>query len=1156
MLAEAYDVIVISSDEEDVPNSPPPRFSLFSDVEDLMPQLLELELKRHPQSGYQPTPSESRENSSYATHPTAEEILDSSFDLLEKNSNAAPDNFQPHNGQINPSRASSLPQVSELPYQPLPNPSVSISASILSHRSEDSQPQPSVSLSQPQNQLLPLFQVAASPQEAVLSLSDRNWQKNPSQESIVVVDLSDDDIEMTDPETGNEFLIPQPAPPAKRPSHEMGSDSEDEIAVLSKEEAERTGTFKASSFERPGHIQPGYNEPAPVFHAGSEMEAARRYEELKIREYFERLSIQQIGQHEENLQQQLKTLDQTRDANLSHLAHLRARMLSLTYEKVALRGAIMRSITENLRETEGIIKNSKKVRRYRAVLQSVKESRLFPNRNVYIEQNNMPSGPFQPANFSFDTLPEAAEYYGTMPHYNGIPDTLAPTSYGTNVNPYLVQHNEDSVHLRNLFNDIYQEESIEGMAPTPESLTIQLLDHQRKGLFWLLNKEEGKTGCILGDDMGLGKTVQTLALIMANRSNDSLCKTTLVVGPVSLLRQWAAEMLSKVKIEHRLKVGFFHGLEKKKLNTFQKMTRYDVILTSYTTLASEFKQHFEKVMEDNMITKGQNVLPDLNSGGHNYVSPFYSQDARFYRIVLDEAQCIKNKLSQTSKATACLRGIHRLCLTGTPMQNGIDELYPILRFLKVRPYDEESKFKRDISIPIKANSDEVSDYRKTQSMQKLRAVLLAIMLRRTKNSTDNGKPLVELPKKEVKSIFVSMDEEEKKLYKDLELGVQKKARKLLQRHGKSQHTDILTLLLRLRQACIHQFLVQVGELNSQEKNNSLDAKDWKHMFQLVSSMSDSVKNTIESQSRGGGIEVIDDEDPELSEAQLTCPVCLDVVGSESIYILTGCGHMICDGCSSDFFERESEEDVNGTSVCMTCQQSVLTSQIIEYSFYKKVVHDGYNFERMSLTFDTTRRAKTTNTEKIRRLVRENNGFMPSAKINKTLELIKEIIANSDDEKIIVFSHFTTTFDLMAYAFQQHNIKILRYDGTMNIDLKNSTIKSFYDGPARVLLLSLKAGNVGLTLTCASHVVIMDPFWNPFVEDQAMDRAHRFGQTKPVNVYKLLIRDSVEDRILDLQGRKKELINAALDEKELKNSSHLGRRELGYLFGLNALELAI
>lgn len=102
-----------------------------------------------------------------------------------------------------------------------------------------------------------------------------------------------------------------------------------------------------------------------------------------------------------------------------------------------------------------------------------------------------------------------------------------------------------------------------------------------------------------------------------------------------------------------------------------------------------------------------------------------------------------------------------------------------------------------------------------------------------------------------------------------------------------------------------------------------------------------------------------------------------------------------------------------------------------------------------------------------------------------------------------------------------------------------------------MLISLKAGNVGLTLTAASHIIILDPFWNPFVEEQAMDRAHRIGQLRPVYVHRLFIKESVEDRILALQEKKRLVIDAALDEKEIRNTLRLNQNELLYLFGLNS-----
>ena len=106
-----------------------------------------------------------------------------------------------------------------------------------------------------------------------------------------------------------------------------------------------------------------------------------------------------------------------------------------------------------------------------------------------------------------------------------------------------------------------------------------------------------------------------------------------------------------------------------------------------------------------------------------------------------------------------------------------------------------------------------------------------------------------------------------------------------------------------------------------------------------------------------------------------------------------------------------------------------------------------------------------------------------------------------------------------------------------------------DPSISVLLISLKAGNVGLTLTAANHVIIMDPFWNPYVEEQAMDRAHRIGQQRDVTVHKIVIEQTVEDRILELQKRKREMIESALDPSGQKQMARLSREELLFLFNM-------
>jgi SNF2 family DNA or RNA helicase len=107
-----------------------------------------------------------------------------------------------------------------------------------------------------------------------------------------------------------------------------------------------------------------------------------------------------------------------------------------------------------------------------------------------------------------------------------------------------------------------------------------------------------------------------------------------------------------------------------------------------------------------------------------------------------------------------------------------------------------------------------------------------------------------------------------------------------------------------------------------------------------------------------------------------------------------------------------------------------------------------------------------------------------------------------------------------------------------------------DAEETIMLVSLKAGNAGLNLSKASQVIILDPFWNPFVEEQAVDRAHRMPQKREVHVHRVLVPQTVEDRICALQDKKRDLINTALDEGVSKSLTRLSLGELKYLFGLS------
>ena len=122
-------------------------------------------------------------------------------------------------------------------------------------------------------------------------------------------------------------------------------------------------------------------------------------------------------------------------------------------------------------------------------------------------------------------------------------------------------------------------------------------------------------------------------------------------------------------------------------------------------------------------------------------------------------------------------------------------------------------------------------------------------------------------------------------------------------------------------------------------------------------------------------------------------------------------------------------------------------------------------------------------------------------------------------------------DLIEPFLKDESLKFTRYDGGMKNDLREASLDRLRnDKNTRILLCSLKCGSLGLNLTAASRVVILEPFWNPFVEEQAIDRVHRLNQTVDVHVYKLTIANTVEERIFDLQEKKRALAAAAIEGK--------------------------
>ncbi|KKZ63232.1 hypothetical protein EMCG_02437 [[Emmonsia] crescens] len=692
---------------------------------------------------------------------------------------------------------------------------------------------------------------------------------------------------------------------------------------------------------------------------------------------------------------------------------------------------------------------------------------------------------------------------------------------------------------------------------TPEALQFSLMEHQKLGLAWMKSMEEGSNrGGILADDMGLGKTIQALALMVSRPSTDPERKTTLIIAPVALIQQWKREIERMLKPKHQLTVFILHNERNAK---FGYLKKHDVVLTTFGTLASELKRKEDanRMRTENQHTY-QNIQPD-----NAFALPLLGERSKWYRVIVDEAQCIKNKNTRSAQACYLLNSTYRWCMSGTPMMNNVSELYSLIKFLRIGPYNIVEKFNWTFVTPLKSYNEDAQNH----AMQKLQALLKAILLRRTKTSKIDGKRILQLPPRTTEKRHAVFSEDEEDLYNALESKTQLQFNKYL-RAGTigRNYSNVLVLLLRLRQACCHPHLMTDFGVEATAETAKIDL--------------------IENAKRLGP-----DVVTRLKENDaLECPVCIDAV--ENAVIFFPCGHSTCAEC----FARISDpsrglvqgNDGSVTIKCPSCRALIDPKKITDNVSFKTVfcsdpsevgVDDKQNtidprpglngddvgdigkgkgkaVEKPHKSLLQLKKGAVRSVEAKREYLRSlTENWVTSAKIEKTMELLHDIqsrIPEGDDkpEKTIIFSQFTSLLDLVQVPIGREGWGYRRYDGTMQPNQRNEAVMEFSDSKdCTIMLLSLKAGNSGLNLVAASQVIILDPFWNPYLEEQAIDRAHRIGQLRPVVVHRILVENTVEDRILTLQDRKRSLIEGALDEKASQTIGRLGARELAFLFGV-------
>ncbi|XP_071999196.1 helicase-like transcription factor isoform X1 [Engystomops pustulosus] len=357
-------------------------------------------------------------------------------------------------------------------------------------------------------------------------------------------------------------------------------------------------------------------------------------------------------------------------------------------------------------------------------------------------------------------------------------------------------------------------------------------------------------------------------------------------------------------------------------------------------------------------------------------------------------------------------------------------------------------------------------------LRRLQALIKSITLRRTKTTKVKGKLLLQLPERKVYMQYIKLSTEEREIYES----VQNEGKAVIGRYFNegtlmTHYADVLALLVRLRQLCCHPHLVSSTLSSSSIAANSTPDE-------LREKLVNKIKLVLSSGS---------DEE---------CAICLD---SLNIPVITYCAHVFCKPCICQVIHSEKPN-----AKCPLCRSEIRLEHLLECP-----------------------------EEEMDPSARKDQKWVSSSKVDALMSALMEQRNKDPRVKSIVVSQFTSFLSLIETALRESGFMFTRLDGSMTQKKRTEAIQSFQsssvDSPT-IMLLSLKAGGVGLNLTAASRLFLMDPAWNPAAEEQCFDRCHRLGQTKEVIVTKFVVKNSVEENMLKIQSKKRELAAGAFGTK--------------------------
>lgn len=731
----------------------------------------------------------------------------------------------------------------------------------------------------------------------------------------------------------------------------------------------------------------------------------------------------------------------------------------------------------------------------------------------------------------------------------------------------------------------------------PKLLNCQLKEYQLKGLNWLVNLYEQGINGILADEMGLGKTVQSISVMAYLAEKYDIWGPFLVVAPASTLHNWQQEI---TKFVPQFKVLPYWGTasDRKVLRKFWDRR--------HTTYKKDAAFHV-------MITSYQLVVSDVA----------YFQKMKWQYMILDEAQAIKSSQSSRWK---CLLGFHcrnRLLLTGTPIQNNMQELWALLHFIMPSLFDSHDEFSEWFSKDIESHAQSNTKLNEDQ-LKRLHMILKPFMLRRVKKHVQK-----ELGDKIELDVFCNLTYRQRALYSNLRNQIS--IMDLIEKAtiGDDDSASLMNLVMQFRKVCNHPDLFERadttspytwgyfaqtgsfvregsnvtvgysvrnlieyelprliwcedGRLYKASANNRTAGFRSKYLDQLMNIYSpDNIQDSLGGTDNFSWLRFADTSPQEVYKAshqdvfaravELTTKkqrfgdmkiayddpedrnwtpahalfmvkdredpkVYAPITEQGVLSSLMNVSRTVYDDLGLPRLEQAGGPRASAPPIEVVCESSGAVIERQEVLFNpgmrkalfgptpieekalvtQKIPIERYPPPKLYPQPDNEKRRFTNITvPSMRRFVTD------SGKLAKLDELLREL--KEGGHRVLLYFQMTRMIDLMEEYLTYRNYKYCRLDGSTKLEDRRDTVADFQSRPEIfIFLLSTRAGGLGINLTSADTVIFYDSDWNPTIDSQAMDRAHRLGQTRQVTVYRLITRGTIEERIRKRAMQKEEV----------------------------------